>query len=454
MDKLFSYNSNKYHYFHYAIALLTGMLCGAEYIPVTVVVIVYALLGAVLVVFAATNDQVRVFSWMPFLCYLEIWVKDKAASALPYSFAQFIMIAIFFSLLVKQMPEVRFHTRVFLFMIVFALIETVNSVGTTYVEYARFLIYNSIYMALIAMWSSTNIISPELLRRFIYNLKVAGIFLCGIIVVAHLRGEITYGLYSSTEATNGLAPNQVACYLGITAVLLFLSIMSDIDIANIILNTVLLILCTILLALSFSRGGIYILGIIAAFYFLLNIHRPKTLALTFIIIPVAYVVYRITTEATGGVIEERFTMQGTSGRDILAEAALTLFQKNVFTGMGTGNFFRGIVGEHLFRFSSGAHNEFTRVMAEHGLLGMIPYYSFYIVLFFNIIKRRQGLAREMGIYFFVLFFVITIYNALKISVQPLLLIFAIATPIIDEEFFNDEESEAETEAVIETTDAG
>lgn len=427
------------------------MLSGNLTIPVSIFVLIYALLGAILVFFAATYDLVRVFSWMPYMCYMEIWVKDKASSALPYSFAQFIMIAVFFVLVVKQLPEVKFHTRVFIITLIFALIELMNSVGSTYIEYARFLIYNSFYLALLVLWSSTNVISPDILRRFIYNLKVAGIFLCGIVAVAHLNQNIVYGLYSNFESTNGLAPNQIACYLGITAVLLFLSIMTNDDILSLLLNVLLIIICTTLLALSFSRGGIYILGVMVALYFLVNFHKPKTIFFTLLIAPVFWLIYQYTTSVTGGVIEDRFNMKGTSGRDILAEAALELFKRNIFTGMGTGNFFRGVVSEHLFRFSSGAHNEFTRVMAEHGLLGMIPYYSFYVITFINILKRKQGLAREFAFYFFTLFFVITIYNALKISVQPLLLIFVIATPVIQEVSIEEIEEADDIEQNIQET---
>lgn len=446
MIEIFSYNSNKYSYMHYAIAIALGAMCGSFFIPINFVVIIYFVLGLALVFFAATYDLLRVFTWLPYFSYLEIWVKDRASTALPYSFAQFIMIAVFATLLVKEISNIRFHTRIFIFMLLFALVEAGNSVASTYIEYARFLIYNSIYMALLTMWCSANLMNVELLKRFIYNLKVAGIFLCGIIMVVHVNSHITYNLASNFGATNGLAPNQIACYLGITGVFLFLSIMNTDDILVFILNIMLMFLCAVLLALSFSRGGIYMLGVVSVLYLIVNFRNPKTLFFTILIVPLAYGIFLYTSSVTSGMIEKRFELAGTSGRDLLAEAALKLFERNVFTGMGTGNFFNGVAEEHLFSHQSGAHNEFTRVMAEHGILGMIPYYSFYFFLAINIIRRKQPLAREMAFYFFILFFNITIYNALKIAIQPLLLIFVIATPFIYksedeeeivEEFYNE-----------------
>lgn len=401
------------------------------YIPEQIFVLMYVLLALALIFFAITSDLLRLFSWMPYFCYMEIWVKDTFYTALPYSFSQFIMIAVFFTLVVNQLPVIKFHTRTFIFMFIFALVEIMNSVVADNMDYSRYLIYNTIYMSLVVLWSATNILSPQLLSRFIYNLKVAGVFLCGIIAVAHVKGDINYSLRSSYEATNGLAPNQVACYLGITAVLLFISIMENDDILVLILNTTLIMICTTLLALSFSRGGIYILTTIAVLYLAVNISQTRTIVYTFLMLPVIYIVYSYATSESGGLIEQRFDMQGTSGRDVLAEAAVILFKKNIFTGVGTGNFNTAIVSERLFTFQSGAHNEFTRVMAEHGLAGIIPYYGFYILLGVHILRRKQGLARQFGFYFFTLFFLITIYNALKIAVQPLLLVLAIASPYID-----------------------
>jgi O-antigen ligase len=95
--------------------------------------------------------------------------------------------------------------------------------------------------------------------------------------------------------------------------------------------------------------------------------------------------------------------------------------------VGTGNFNDEIVQTDLFDMESGAHNEFIRVMAEDGVLGIMTYGFFYVLLFIEII-RRKGFRREYALYFLIFFCLICVHNGLKISLQPLLLMLAVATP--------------------------
>ena len=83
----------------------------------------------------------------------------------------------------------------------------------------------------------------------------------------------------------------------------------------------------------------------------------------------------------------------------------------------------------MYGEESGAHNEFIRVAAEDGILGIITYWMFFIVLFINILSRSK-IQREYGIYFLVFFCLVIVHNGLKISLQPLLLTMAVATPTV------------------------
>ena len=96
-------------------------------------------------------------------------------------------------------------------------------------------------------------------------------------------------------------------------------------------------------------------------------------------------------------------------------------------GVGPANFNTEVNNRDLYGVESGAHNEFIRAAAEDGILGIVTYWSFFISAFFAIIRRAK-IQREYGIYFLVLFCLITIHNGLKISIQPFLMMLAIATP--------------------------
>jgi O-antigen ligase len=104
-----------------------------------------------------------------------------------------------------------------------------------------------------------------------------------------------------------------------------------------------------------------------------------------------------------------------------------LFEQDPIAGVGTANYNTEIVKRGFYSGESGAHNEFIRVAAEHGIIGIVTYWGFYVVLIYEILRRRK-IQREYALYFLVVFCLITVHNGLKISIQPLILMLVVATP--------------------------
>ncbi|HXL55568.1 MAG TPA: O-antigen ligase family protein, partial [Chitinophagaceae bacterium] len=164
-------------------------------------------------------------------------------------------------------------------------------------------------------------------------------------------------------------------------------------------------------------------------YMLFNRKQIGKFLILFLLLPVGYLIFYYVTKTTNGLIEKRYSAEGSSGRDELVRAGFKLFEQEPLAGVGTGNYVEEIANRDLFNGESGAHNEFVRAAAEHGILGIITYWGFYIVIFIEIIKRKKE-QRDLAIYFLVLFCLITVHNGLKISVQPFLLILIIASPTL------------------------
>jgi O-antigen ligase len=128
-------------------------------------------------------------------------------------------------------------------------------------------------------------------------------------------------------------------------------------------------------------------------------------------------------------IIERYEQEGTSNRDLLIIAGYILFLQEPLLGVGTGNYNTEIVKRNLFPVESGPHNEFVRAAAEHGILGVIFYWGFFLVLYITILRRRQP-QKQFAVYFYALFCLISIHNGLKIGIQPLLMMIAVGTPTL------------------------
>ena len=410
----------------YLIAFFIGLLVGFIINKGEILGPVFLSVAAACAYYALQNNVTKVMSLLPYLVYAEIFIRSRI-HYLPYLFVQDFLIVVFLILLTRGGTKFYLHSRAFIFMVLFALLEFFDAYRATDAIYARGLITNTMDVAVISIWASSYYLVPIQINKFLNNVKIASIFLCGIVLVKHYIGGISYGLTSSTEALNGLAPVQISGYLGFSAFVFFLAVMSEAEKKQILVNIVLLGVTSVVMLFSFSRGGIYFLGIMMGLYFFFNRAKAKSYLILLLLIPVGFSLFLYVKDVTGGLIVERYKQEGSSGRDLLVESGLKLFNSNPLAGVGTGNYNSQIIEQKLYSVESGAHNEFIRAAAEHGSLGILTYWIFFIVLFIEIITRR-ALQREYGLYFFLFFCLITIHNGLKISIQPLLILMAIATP--------------------------
>jgi O-antigen ligase len=179
--------------------------------------------------------------------------------------------------------------------------------------------------------------------------------------------------------------------------------------------------------LTFSRGGLYFIAVVAILYLLFNRQSLGNYFKYLMLVPVALIGYNFVVEETGGAILKRYDEKGSSNRDVLAVAGYKLFLENPVIGVGTSNFGYAIVEAKLFKSESTAHNEFIRALAEHGIFGFVTYWGFFIFMFLTVFTRKEP-QRQFSIYFLVLFCLIVVHNGLKISIQPMLLVLAVANP--------------------------
>lgn len=412
----------------YMIAFGVGIAIGFKFIQPNVVGALYLFILGVSFIKCMQKDIIGFFTWLPYAMYTEIFIRKKALW-LPYLTIQYFIIAAFAVLIISGARGKRLHFKGMPIFILFVALELVNNVYPNKVTISRALITHSFAVLLPIIWASLTIITSEQILKLLSHLKIAGIYLAGIVIVAHITGGIDYGHQSSSEASNGLAPVQLSGYLGLVCVLFFFSIMNVEESSQQWMNITLLSMVTIVMALTFSRGGIYFIGSIVAAYFMYNHSKLGNYFRFLILIPIGAIIYYSVVETTGGKIIERYELEGSSGRDKLVKVAFEIFSNNLITGVGTGNFNTEIVKKNLYGVESGAHNEFARVAAEHGIIGIFLYWGFFLFLFLDIIKRRQP-QKQYAMYFLILFCLITVHNGLKISIQPLLLMLAVGTSTV------------------------
>lgn len=411
----------------YLIAVCIGIVVGFRTAP-ELMIIPYSLLTVLCLYFALQNDAPKMLCVLPYLIYSEMYMRAYV-HAVPYLFMPYLYIILFLILILRNSTQVKMYSRAVVFFFFYFIIEFINYTRAYDIDIARGLLVNTIALTLIVIWGSFNFLPSQAVYNILKHVKYASVYLCGIVIARHIIGGVEFTGVSSSETINGMAPVQISGYLGFSCTVFFFTIISGVENRKIIINIVLLTVAAVIMLLSFSRGGLYFLMIMMTLYFLFNRTDVKLYFLLLLLIPLSLLVYFYVYDKTEGLLIERYEEEGTSGRDELVRAGITIFLEEPLAGIGLGNFQTEVARRGLYRQEAGAHNEFIRVGAEDGILGMITYWGFFIALFLEIWKRGK-LQREYGVYFLLFFCLISIHNGLKISLQPLLLLLAVSTPSI------------------------
>lgn len=264
------------------------------------------------------------------------------------------------------------------------------------------------------------------MRRLIiaYIAPVYGVFalaLSGALsapVESFLTGE------ANIAASGGYGPNQVSAILGLGALLalLYLVVLKAGPTTRLFLF---LTLAAFLAqaALTLSRGGIYLfgLGALAALFFIFREPRLRVTIL-FVAALFFFTVYffaPLLDQFTAGGLTARFGELTTTGRIELMQEEFRVWLKNPIFGAGPGmaSSYR-MLGDMQINVAS--HNEFTRMLAEHGVFGLAAIVLLISMAAHNFRQAASRAQQGMVAAFVVWTFAGMAYMALRLAAPALL----------------------------------
>lgn len=197
-------------------------------------------------------------------------------------------------------------------------------------------------------------------------------------------GAIKWDASSNLVSSGGFGPNQVCAILGIGAFLCIMLMLLQTKKPFKIAFLVLFIWLFSQAILTLSRGGVIQIVIsLGIFFIVLARQRGKKqvvglflLAIFLVFFSVYYLLPKLDTFTKGGVTKRysekekvgEVEIYETTGRIELVKADLKVFRNNLF-GVGVGN--SGEAHREIVEgIKLGTHTEWSRLLAEHGLLGV------------------------------------------------------------------------------------
>lgn len=189
-----------------------------------------------------------------------------------------------------------------------------------------------------------------------------------------VTSSITFYAESNYVTSGGFGPNQVSAVLGLGALL---SLLVALQRSRPLLHWLFLALSLGFLVqgvLTFSRGGVINAIICMGFVAVHMVRQPRVRATVLVVLVVftflgTTVILPRLNEWTGGALRERYASTTTGLRQTLAEEDIELWKEHPVLGVGPGmsKYYRtDIVG-----FEVASHTEFTRLLSEHGVLGLL-----------------------------------------------------------------------------------
>ncbi|RIW12251.1 O-antigen ligase domain-containing protein [Algoriphagus lacus] len=255
--------------------------------------------------------------------------------------------------------------------------------------------------------------------------------------------EVEFALGANVDWSGGFGSNQVSTLFGLGAFFMFILMINRWKFSGyVLIDALVLFAFSFQGLLTFSRGGMLgaVLGIMVVLFFLrgaslLDRKKYKLPKIGKYVLPailVAVVAYLAVDEITGGMLSLRYqgetmgTLEGskvkslnsvTTGRFEIFEGDINLWTEHFFLGVGAGasRFIRETMTGTV------AHVELSRLLAEHGLLGLI-YFLILCRLGFQLFKSNPNpLIRGILMALFVVAMYTTFHAAMRTFVTPALI---------------------------------
>ncbi|MBP2283022.1 hypothetical protein H4V97_001340 [Flavobacterium sp. CG_23.5] len=242
-----------------------------------------------------------------------------------------------------------------------------------------------------------------------------------------IRDVIT-STQSNFETSGGYGPNQVATVLGLGMFIFFSRVIIESKTKfQVVINLILALNIAYRGMITFSRGGmitgfLMIVLLLLFLYFKSNYSGRVKLNYIVVLMTLALMAtWGYTSFQTGGLINKRYANQDAkgrtkedrfTGREEVAKSEIDMFLKNPIFGVGVGK------GTEVRLAETGtsvlSHDEITRMLGEHGSLGVMA----LLILFFTPLVLYLENKFNMYLLCFVLFWLLTINHAAMRTAAP------------------------------------
>jgi hypothetical protein len=381
------------------------------------------------------NSLINKITLISYIVSLEIIGRIvKCSPFVPYELSKYLLIfyPLFSGIANKKS---RNWSLLLLPGILIGLFEGINFLLIVFNVFAWFSFYYFNIMTL-----KREITLVELRRLTLLVTSALSCALVNVFILTPEYTEIDFNLEANFETTGGFGSNQVSTALGVGFAFIGFSILTNLKVYNRLIEFGLFFLFLFQAVLTFSRGGV-IVGLLAlvAIYFLdiFQTGRDKGKKLLFFLligastIAAAYFINQLSnntlylryageTFGTQLGIKEKNLNVITSGRAEIFEQDVDIFLEYWLLGAGVDVSKKLRAINHIANFEVASHVELSRLLAEHGILGLL-FFLLTVLLFYNSFRYQPlPVGKKFVIFCFIIGIITTFHSATRTFATPLI----------------------------------
>ena len=409
---------------HVVIGFLVTILPFAKIYPLFILII------GIYIIYSSRNKNEEALYLASYLVGAEVFIRMSDGFLLyetgKYGIILFSLLGIIWGP-VKQKTSISF--LVYVLFLVIGIVFTQVPLGESLRKSIAFNLSGPISLGFFALYCYKRTITIIQLKELLF---VCLLPVFSIISFVYFRTpdleELVFQVSSNFKTSGGFGPNQVATIIGFGVFILSVFIFTRVQLSlSIFLDIIFLLYFTYRGLLTFSRGGM-ITAIFAFFIFVLFmlLYQKNTFIKVFKFLFITLIlflgIWLYTSDITGGMIDNRYANKNAAGiekKDVSAgrfqlfSAQLENFYESPILGIGVGNGkYKRI--ESGKRITAASHNEITRLIEEHGLLGILA-------LLILLVKPLQNIyfstnyQRAFLMSFYVFWFLTINHSAMRIA---------------------------------------
>jgi len=283
----------------------------------------------------------------------------------------------------------------------------------------------------------------------IFRAMALPIITMSVIILIRLPSpeDIVFTSEANTHMSGGYGPNQVSSMFGVLITLIGISRINNYKLfKSEILDYLILGMCSVQAFLTFARGGVITSFLaIAIGWFVSLKQKTKTKTIKnfrmIILVGLIIILWNISTEITSGLMEERYRstfvinelgqIGGSSRIDIML-TDIDIFFDNYVIGVGPG-MAKHLRDQYFYGKAVAAHSEVTRILAEHGIIGLLGLFALGVFIFKEYFRRRDQ-NQVIYVCFVVIAVLTMLHSAMRLAMPGF--IFGLSFIYISKPIFN------------------